>query len=371
MFTQEILKNCKINPLIFSKKNHIIMTMLNNKKILIIRLSAIGDTIHTLPMIYALKKQYPNCRIGWVVESKAKMFVEDNPLIDKYFVIDKKRKNFFKIIKQLRKEKYDIALDPQQLLKSGIVLGLCGAKRKITLSGGREFSWIFANEIVKAKTKLFDINYHVVKRNLELCEYLGCKTEEISFPMPELSEEEKEVTKSLLPQNGKPVVALSPATTWRNKHLPAEFWANVVNHISDRADIIFTGSIKDTNLINNIIEKSDSKNLTNLAGETNLLELRELFSSCRIVITPDSGSAHIAWASTKPYVITLFCATSAKRTGPFDNHSGSNTKYFSIQSKAQCSPCMKKKCKSSTNKDYCTNEFNIDSIFKLIDNILK
>ena len=69
--------------------------MLNDKKILIVRLSAIGDTIHTLPMISALKSTYPTCQIGWVVESKAKMFVENNPLVDKCFVIDKKRKNFF------------------------------------------------------------------------------------------------------------------------------------------------------------------------------------------------------------------------------------------------------------------------------------
>ena len=89
--------------------------MLNNKKILIIRLSAIGDTIHTLPMVYALKKQFPTCKIGWVVESKAKLFIENNPLIDKCFIINKNQNNFWEIIKQIRKENYDVALDPQQL----------------------------------------------------------------------------------------------------------------------------------------------------------------------------------------------------------------------------------------------------------------
>ena len=82
---------------------------------------------------------------------------------------------------KIRKENYDIALDPQQLFKSGIILGLCGAKKKITLSGGRELSWLFANKIVKSKTKLFDINYHVVKRNLELCEFLGCNVDKINL----------------------------------------------------------------------------------------------------------------------------------------------------------------------------------------------
>ena len=65
----------------------------NGKKILIVRLSAIGDTIHTLPMLSALKNKYPDCKIGWVVESKAKLFVENNPLVDFCYVIDKKRKN--------------------------------------------------------------------------------------------------------------------------------------------------------------------------------------------------------------------------------------------------------------------------------------
>ena len=341
--------------------------MLNNKKILIVRLSAIGDTIHTLPMVYALKKQFPTCEIGWVVEAKAKLFIENNPAIDKCFIIDKKQKNFFKVIKQIRKEKYDIALDPQQLLKSGIVLGLCGAKKKITLSGGREFSSFFANKIVKAKTKLFDTNYHVVKRNLELCEYLGCKADEISFPMPEISEEEKEKINNLLPKD-KPIVALAPATTWQNKHISNDIWVEILNYLQneykDKINVIFTGSIKDEKIIDFIIENSKNKTAINLCGETDLLELLYLYSKCHLVITPDSGSAHIAWATKEPFIISFFTATSAKRTGPFGE------KYTSLQSSAKCSPCMKKKC-TLKDKNICTKSFNFDEIKKHIDTYLK
>ena len=341
--------------------------MLNNKKILIIRLSAIGDTIHTLPMIYALKKQYPNCKIGWVVAHKAKLFIEDNPLIDKCYILDKKQKNFFKIIKQIREEKYDIALDPQQLFKSGIILGLCGAKQKIALSGGREFSGIFANKIVKAKTKLFDINYHVVKRNLELCEYLGCKTDEISFPVPEISPQGKDNVQKLLPE--KPAIVLAPATTWQNKHISNEIWVNILDYLQtkykDNFDVLITGSIKDKKLAEFIIEKSTDKNARNLCGETDLTELLELYSKCRLIITPDSGSAHIGWAAKEPFVISLFTSTSAKRTGP------TGEKYFSVQSGAECSPCMKKKCHNNKDKNICTSSFNIEEIKKYIDTSLK
>lgn len=343
--------------------------MLNNKKILIVRLSSIGDTIHTLPMVYSLKKTYPNCKIGWVVESKAKLFVENNPYVDKCFIIDKKRKNLFKVIKKIRKEKYDIALDPQQLLKSGIILGLCGANKKITLTEGREFSWIFANKVIKSKRKLFDTEYHVIKRNLELCEYLKCDTTEIEFPMPKITEKEREDIYKLLPKNTKQNIALSPATTWRNKHLPTTFWVKIIKHLENRANIIFTGSIKDASLINHIIEKSHIKEYTNLVGETDLLELKELYTHCKLVITPDSGSAHIAWAAKEPSIITLFCSTSAKRTGPFSDIFPK--KYLSIQSNISCSPCMKRKCYKQKNKDFCIKNFNIKEILKYVDEFIK
>ena len=114
------------------------------KKILIIRLSAIGDTIHTLPFLNALRRNFPDAQIHWVVEDKAEFFVKQAKNVDKVYVIPKrewkKEKNIFKklnsfckLTDQLRREKYDIAIDVQQLLKSGIILGLCGAKRKISV----------------------------------------------------------------------------------------------------------------------------------------------------------------------------------------------------------------------------------------------
>ena len=97
--------------------------------------------------------------------------------------------------------------------------------------------------------------------------------------------------------------------------------------------------------------------------------MKELYSKCKLVITPDSGSAHIAWAAKTPAVISLFTATSAKRTGPFEN--GENQKYFSIQSKANCSPCMKKNCHNKKNKEICTKQFDIDEIKNYIKTVLK
>ncbi len=123
--------------------NNLLNIMDNKTKILIIRLSAIGDTIHTIPLAFALKKAYPGCTVDWVVEDKAKHFVKNNPVVDNCFIIPRKKwkkrgfslKNlieFFIIIKNIKKKNYDIVIDTQQLLKSAIIMGLSGAKRKIT-----------------------------------------------------------------------------------------------------------------------------------------------------------------------------------------------------------------------------------------------
>ncbi len=346
-------------------------------KILIIRLSALGDTIHTLPLVACIKKAYPNCTIGWVVEDKAKHFVENNPLIDKTYVIPKKEwkkrgfsfqnlKEFFSITNDIKKENYDIALDTQQLLKSGLILGFSGAKRKITLDKGREFSSFFANEIIKTQRPLFDINYHVVERNLDLVRYLGVNCDEINFALPEISQSTQKHVDDLIKNidKSKPIVVISPATTWENKHWTEKNFSEVVKELTKFSNIIITGTANDTELVNNIKTLSNCENILDLSAQTTLEDLTYLFSKATLVISPDSGSANIAWATQKPYVITLFTATSANRTAPFGD------KYFAIQSDVICSPCMKRKC---ANKDHylcCQNSITAQDVIEKAKAIL-
>lgn len=346
-------------------------------KILIIRLSALGDTIHTLPLANAIKKAYPNCQLGWVVEDKAQHFVHNNPLVDKCFVIPKKQwkkrgfsfknlKEFFEIIRNIRKEKYDIVLDTQQLLKSSIIMGLSGGKRKITHNNGRELSWLFANEIIKSDRKQFDVDYHVVYRNFDFAKYLKIDDETIEFRLPEPSEESTKKAKDLLKDidSSKPVIILAPATTWANKHWKKEYWTALISEFIDRANIVMTGSSADIELTNSIIAQLNDKRILNLTGKTNLEELTEIFKLSDIVISPDSGSAHIAWAVQKPYVITIFCATSKNRTGPFGD------KYFSVAPDLECSPCMKKTCRLDKDKNICSSKVYVEEIIKIVNNLL-
>lgn len=350
--------------------------MPRQKRILILRLSAIGDTIHTLPLVNAIKKAFPDSKIGWVVEDKAEQFIKNHPNIDKCYIVPqkiwKKRgisvdnfREFKKIVKQINQDGYDIVFDTQQLLKSAIFMPFLKAHRKITLTGGRELSWNFANEIITSSHKLFDPNYHVVKRNLELAEYIGAKTDEIEFNIAEATAEVKEKVADLLKNldKTKPTVVIAPATTWRNKQWAEAHWGKVLDFLNGRANIVFTGTSVDVGLIGKIFANTDAKDATILAGQTDLDELAEVFRHADVVISPDSGSAHIAWAVSKPYIITLFTATAAGRNAPFGENCTALTPDIS------CHPCMHKKCEGN-EKYLCSRAIPPDEVIEVLKKVL-
>ena len=345
------------------------------KKILILRLSAIGDTIHTLPLVNALKEQYPDCTIGWVVEDKAALFVQGHQNIDHCYIIPKKQwkkrglslqniNEFFEIVKNINNEQYDIVLDTQQLFKSAVLLLFLNIKRKITLTGGREFSYLFSNEIVKAQHELFDPNYHVVKRNLELAKYLGADGCKVEFMLSEASVGVQNKVNNLLSalDANKKNVVISPATTWVNKHWSEKSWKEVIEYLNGKVNLIFTGMKQDIALIERISANVDSKII--LAGQTNLEELAQVFRNADIVISPDSGSAHIAWAVEKPFVITIFTATAALRNAPF----GTNCACFYPD--IECYPCMKRKCKLKSDKNLCCSAVPVQKVIEKIKDVL-
>ncbi len=348
------------------------------KKILILRLSAIGDTIHTLPLAYVIKKTYPECKIGWVVEDKAQLFINGNPLIDKCYVVPKKTwksrgfafqnlKEFKQIIDDINSENYDMVIDTQQLFKTASILPFLKIKRKIALSGGREFAPLFVNERVKASHHLFDPDYHVVNRNLELATYLGVDTSEIKMVLKDASEEIKEKVSQLFAglDSTKKTVVLSPATTWENKHWDEQGWVETAEWLKDKANIVFTGTDQDLPLIERIIDGSKAFGALVVAGKTNLEELAEVFRRSDLVISPDSGSAHIAWAVSMPQLVTIFTSTAEKRSGPFGE------KCHILASDLDCHPCLKRKCRRKNDKELCRFQIKSESLINLIKNILQ
>lgn len=344
---------------------------MNNKKVLLIRLSALGDVIFNLPLANILKTN--GYEVHWITSEKGFDIVNNNPLVDKAILAPVEKwkkqsvfKNFIeytKIIKFLRSQKYDIAIDTQLLLKSALWTALCGAKRKIVSKSAREFAHLAGNEIIGKLS--YDYNTHATKRYLKFSEHLGLESNEIIAKLPPSSEKtiEKihELTKDL--DKSKPIIGLAPATTWATKHWNRDNWKKLVQELEKNYTIVFTGTKKDEELISYI---SNGKHLS-LAGQTNLLELAEFFRRCDLVISLDSGSTHLAWACEKPKIVSIFCSTPKGFYAPV----GSENKYIALSGELDCQPCHKKHCTIAETQQGCTFLPRVETVSQAVQKLLQ
>jgi ADP-heptose:LPS heptosyltransferase len=327
------------------------------KKVLLIKLSSLGDVIFNIPLANALK--FAGYEVTWLVSEKGIHVVENNPCVDKAILAPvvkwKKRglsfesfKEYLGILKQLRAEKFDIAIDAQMMLKSLYWMLFCGAKRRIISKEARELAILGGNEWID------DISYApdspIVLNYLKYANHLGIYPEQIMVTLPPRTEEQIKKIDILLQDldKSKPLVVIAPATTWENKHWSVDSWKSVVDNISQNCNIVFTGGPGDKDLI----ERISGGRFLNLAGKTEIIELAEVFSRASLVIAPDSGSAHLAWATGKPAVIAIFTCTPKEVLGPY----GNPEKYVSMGGEGlPCQPWFKRKCKLRKNKNACTN----------------
>ena len=337
------------------------------KKVLLIKLSSLGDVVFNIPLANTLKAN--GYEVHWLTTEKGIDIIEGNPCSDKTFFLPlytwrKKFKlryifDFIKLIFSLRKEKYDIAFDCQRRLKSLPFMLLCGAKRRIISHYSTEGARFGANEVMPEETEIL----HMVNLNLLYAKYLGLDTTEIKMSLPEQPQEVKDEVSNLLSDvnKSKPLLILAPATTWPAKHWAVKNWKDLYYSLQDKYSIVFTGMEQDKELINKI---GDGEQIS-LAGKTKLCHLIELFSRADLVIAPDSGSAHLAWASGKPNLIEIFCCTGTNFFGCF----GNPKKYFTVQDNLPCQPCNKRKCRFDS--DECTKFPPADEVIKIAENLLE
>jgi ADP-heptose:LPS heptosyltransferase len=343
------------------------------QKVLLIKLSSLGDVILNIPLANALKDA--GYEVTWLVSEKGIQVVKNNPCVDKTILVPikvwKQRgfsfenfKEYLTILKQIRAEKFDIAIDAQMMFKSLYWLLFCGAKRRIISKDGRELSILGGNEWVDKIS--YSPNSHIIFNYLRYAQHLGIPSEKIKISLPARTKEQIQKIDKIFEglDKSKQTVVIAPATTWVNKHWNKDNWKTVVDNIGEKYNLIFTGGANDSELINYI---SGGKYL-NLAGQTDIMELIELFSRVDLVISPDSGSTHLAWASENPAVITIFTCTPKEVLAPL----GNPEKYIALGGEGlPCQPCFKHKCKLLKNSNKCTFSPTPNDVLSAIEKCLK
>ncbi|MFC1567277.1 lipopolysaccharide heptosyltransferase II [Thermodesulfobacteriota bacterium] len=347
--------------------------------ILIVKLSAIGDVIHTLPALNALRQHYPEAHITWLVEEAAYDLVKGHEALDRVLVSKRKRwlkdlrgsgcfkavKESYGFLKELRDTHYDLILDFQALLKSGILIALAKGERKVGFGRGlehMEHSYIFLNERIPA----VDMEHHALSRGLMLLNALGIPTPEVEYKLP-LFDDNRQKVEDLLRrydvENPQQIVAINPVAKWETKLWSNQKFAHLADSLIEEyaCEIVFTGSLNDRPAIDNIISKMKSR-AANLAGETTLKELAALYSKAQMVISTDTGPMHLAAAVGTP-VVALFGPTAPWRTGPY----GSGHQIVRVD--LECAPCFKRHCETTECMHQIAAAQVLEAASKIIGNV--
>jgi len=345
------------------------------RSILIVKLSAIGDVIQTLPMAEAMKRQYPDARIDWVVEEDASALLLHHPVINR--VIISRRKSWVKkalkpggfwrtlrevgrFIRELRSRRYDWVIDNHGIFKSGLLVLLSRGRRKIGFQASAGIADVGSYFFTHERYKPLSIERHALERYLDLVSQLGVPTDSTAFhlPVPPDAVKRAEVMLREKGFDSHPLVVLHPMAKWETKQWPAEKFARLVYALGQRkASVVMTGSPQDEGPIGEIIQRmGDSVEVLNLAGKTDLMELAAIFSLSDLVLSPDTGPMHLA-AAVKAPLIALFGPTAPWRTGPYGNNSAI------IRKDLPCSPCFKKKCRTME----CMDSISVEEVLATVE----
>jgi heptosyltransferase-1 len=287
-------------------------------RILITRLSAIGDCILTMPMVTALRRALPKAFIAWAVERSAAPLVEHHAAVDHVVRVPKrvcgKPGRLWQLRRELRELKFDIAIDPQSLSKSSVIGWLSGAKRRISFRApvGRELAPWLATELVTSRQP------HVVDRYMELLQPLGIAAGDVRFEVPQSTSAEQAMWPFLrLPQLSNGFAVINPGAGWPTKLWPAERFGQIALRLGQQANVptvvVWAGE-QERKLAEQIVAAAP-KHAT-LGPATSLLELAVLMRKARLFVGSDTGPLHLAAAVGVPCV-GVYGPTRPEECGPY------------------------------------------------------
>ncbi len=324
-------------------------------KLLIIKPSSLGDIVHSLPFLNVIRESFPRAEIHWVIAKGLEGLLENHPMVQKLVVINKEQwkdikrirgtvSEFRSLVGALKGESYDIAVDLQGLLRSGILTAASKAPVRLGFREAREGGRLFYTHSITGGREI-----HAVDRYLKIASALGCDTRTVAFPLPLVKESLK--IRQVKKEIGEYAV-FAPGARWKTKQWPAERFGTLSSLL--RIPGIIIGSGADEALAEEAAAHSKG-NAISMAGKTDIKELISLIRKAAFMVTNDSGPMHIAAACGVP-VVALFGPTNPARTGPY----GSG--HIIITGNSACAPCYKKKC----NDLKCMDSISVEEVYERI-----
>ncbi|MBN2445321.1 MAG: lipopolysaccharide heptosyltransferase I [Phycisphaerae bacterium] len=331
------------------------------RRILIIKPSSLGDIVHALPVLAALRAARPDAHIAWLVNHGFAPLIEGHPLLDEVILFDRRSYGqmhrrvsvlgaFGRFVHELRERRFDLVVDLQGLFRSGFLALVSGARHRIGFQNAREFASLFYTHRVTPPRHI----RHAVDRNLFLAKTLGLNVIRPAFPLG-LRTDEIEAARVLLAEADGCAVsdftAVIPGARWATKRWLPERIAEVMDRLHDETGrpTVLLGAPDERPVADQVLAGCSTP-VVDLVGRTSLRELTALLQLAACVVCHDSGPMHIAAALDKP-MVALFGPTDPARCGPYSRNARI------VTSPASCAPCYKRVCSDcSCMRDLTTEQ---------------
>lgn len=287
-------------------------------RVCIVMMSAVGDAVHVLPVLHALKRANPAMHITWILQPGPAMLVRGHQLVDDIILFDRTKgvQGFLDVRRQLASRTFDLVLNLQVYFKANIVTSFINAPVKLgfDFARARDLNWLFTTHRIPPHAM-----QHVQDQYLEFCDWLGAPTAPVSWGLGPWSDEERAWQKDFYSRVDRPAVPIVVATSKLQKNWLPERWAEVCDALYGDFGLqpILVGgrSPVEVECERIIMERAKHKPLTAL-GNGGLRGLVGIIDGAELVISLDTGPLHITVALDRP-VVSLMGYSNPKRVGPY------------------------------------------------------
>ena len=365
------------------------MPVIKPGKILLVRFSALGDVIQTLPILTMLRDGFPDAKIGWAIDTELAPAIEGHPALDYIHRCSRRSwsqalsspgkwpqtaREFRGFVDEVRSVGYDVSIDAQGLFKTALLPYLAGVKHRIGFRHGREFSSVFYTERHLHLGEYFDPAVCHLEHMAHLAHSIGAGDVRYTIEPPRVTESARQRVAELLDgvfANNAPLVAMAPATQWVSKHWPDEYWTALISQLLSETDLnlIVQGSAADAPAGERILRGFPASQLQgrvcNLFGKLPIPEMYALYERVHAAVGSDSAPLHIAGAMGVPVLVGIYGPTGYRRTPPIGSP---HIKLLSTEGELACQPCHKRTCPLGT--DECMKRVRPEEVFQaLVDGL--
>jgi len=364
------------------------------RKILLIKLSAVGDVVHTFPVLNKLRRRYPAARLDWLVTPGITELLQHNPAISNVIAFSRDEwsapwrstpyVNAARLIAQLRAVEYDLVIDLQGQFRSAVFAFTSGAPvrigfdkpradiwqtlarkipeeaRKHAWQGAREGSWLAYTDYIALPT----LDIHPVERYLGVAPMLGLDDglADFSFPIPQEAHARIEALADYYEIAKAKLLVMAPGTNWETKEWRRDAFAEVARHFLQKGCVVtLIGSDRERAVCDEVARLAPGA--VNLAGETTLSELAALISRATLCVTNDSGPMHLAVALGRP-VVSVFGPTDQVWAGPYHRDGAV------LRADLPCSPCYLRELRRCPHNHDCMKNVSAGAVIERVESLL-